>query len=165
MGKKKDAEEIFSFNFSYRRDYILERPNSTIQSDNFPVRTVYIPRMNLSVRFVKMPVDWRTILIIIAYALLIWMKDSMSKTISAKTERDSRLSDKPSSTRIIIDLDEDSALSLEKIRKQLKLGRRVEVLRYALGLLQLYSEHISQGYELLLRKDNESIRIAIPHLR
>ncbi|ULA61628.1 MAG: hypothetical protein LZF60_340169 [Nitrospira sp.] len=72
---------------------------------------------------------------------------------------------KATKIRIILDLDADAADRVDQLAKSLRLKRRTDVIRYALGLLGLFQDNREQGYELLLRKGQETIRVVVPTLQ
>lgn len=71
----------------------------------------------------------------------------------------------PKKARIILDLDEEAAQHVDAMMKSLKLKRRTEVIRYAIGLLTEYSAYKSKGYHLLFKKGSDVIRLVVPQTR
>lgn len=71
----------------------------------------------------------------------------------------------PKKARVILDLDGDAADHIDKMMLALKLKRRTEVLRYAIGLLSEFVDYRAMGYDLLFRKGKDVIRMVVPHTR
>ncbi len=66
--------------------------------------------------------------------------------------------------RVVLDIPNEAREDLKSIKDALEIKNNKELVRYALGLMSLIVKHKRQGYDVLLKKDDEVYKVAMPFL-
>lgn len=66
--------------------------------------------------------------------------------------------------RIILDIPEEARKDLDDMVRILPVRSKTELVRYALGLMVFLVKRKKEGYEILVRKGDETSRLVMPFL-
>lgn len=70
----------------------------------------------------------------------------------------------PTKNRVVFDLNAEASKNLELIKTSTGISSNKDLVRYSLGLMSLLVKHKQDGYDVLLKKDEDVANIVMPFL-